>query len=332
MYGVHAQVRSENYFARKWLFDLNTPIGFSSQQISSKYTPDYSNYLNSKFSNLKLSPGQSVGIDLEFGCYFGKLKSYGFGTGVIYQLQSSQISLDNFHIEYKATDAQNSVFRQVVTASNIAEKLNTSTINIPLVFKLKQPLTKKIGYSVDGGLLLSISNATTYNSNAAFDYEAIYSYSLKANDAFVHVYDNNPTPVAGDWLITKAQYESHNPTGNVNAYFDSLAGRGYNVGLGVKPTNRTGSVSIPAGSLGFIFRPAVNIKIFERLYCYFGGYFSYQIISTDFSNNFSLTSNMGKDYNSLLNAVSKINQTSIGANIGLRVFLGHSSVYIETEE
>jgi hypothetical protein len=328
-----AQLRCENYFAQKWLLDFNIPVGILSQSPRSNYSPNFQNPLNSQFSNLKFSPGFTYGVDIEGGCYFGKLKLIGFGTGYIYQASISQISIDNYHIEYQAKDANNAIFRQVVSSvGSVKENLHNSTVSIPLVMKFKQLLNKKVGFSADAGFLVNMSNVTNYSTNSSFNYEAIYSYIVKSNDEIIHVYDNNPTPMSTDWLITKQQYESHNPGGSVQSYFDSLHARGYLVGLGLHPANNSGSIKSPASSLGFIFRPALNIRLVERMYLYVGGFLSYQIFNKSVSQNYRLIDNFGNNYSSLLNTVSRTDNLAIGGNIGIRIFMGHSNVYIECKD
>ena len=333
MITAKAQLRSENYFAHKWLIELNAPIGVTSQTPTVKYTPNFQNALNaSNFDNLKIAPGVSYGFDGEFGCYFGKLKLYGFGSGLIFQTQNAQMSLDNYHVEYKDVDASKTTFRQVVTATQpITENLKKTMVNIPIVFKIKQLFTKRIGITADAGLLINFTNYTNYTSSSSFNYEAIYSYLVKTNDAYTHIYDNNPTPSANDWLITQQQYENHN-TGSPAAelaYFDSLRARGYKVGLNINPTQNSGKVIKPGGALGFIFRPAVNYKVAERLFFYLGGYMSYQIFNTKVASDYKLVDNFGTKYNSMLNTISQINNFSLGVNVGFRVFLGQSNIYVE---
>jgi hypothetical protein len=331
--GAYAQLRTENYFAQKWMIDVNVPIGAVNQQATLNYSPEYPRYLNSSLPNLAMSSATSVGFDLEGGCFFGKYNLYGIGIGLIYQSQFYNMSADNFHVEYEATDAQSAVYRQLITSTGaIKESLRNSELNVPLVFRMKQILTKKVGFSLDAGFLVNFRNVVNYNSNAAFNYEAIYAYSTKGNDDFVHVYDDNATPLPTDWLITVQQYEAHNPKGNVDQYFDSLKARGYNVGLGVTPGNRSGSITEPTGSLGFICRPGMNFKIYERLYFYLGAYASYQIMSLDNKGKMQLADTYGDSYTSLFKAVTHENSLAYGANIGIRVFLGHSEIYIDPED
>ena len=335
-YSLSAQVRGENYFTKKWLIDINSPVGMVYQSPTINYKPNYPNPINSQFNNLTISPGLSSGIDLEVGCYFGKLKLLGIGTGIIYQSLYTQMSLDNFHIEYQANDVSGTVFRQVVSStSQVNETLHATSINIPVVFKVKQLLTKKTGFSADAGILLNYSNQINYSGTGSFDYEAIYAYNVKANDNYSHYYDANPTPDATDWLITKQQFENHNVKTNLTEqlYFDSLYQRGYNVGLGLKPSHNSGTIQTPGVSLGFIVRPALNIKLYDRFYLYFGGYLAYQAFTfSQSASGFRLVDNLGSKYNSMLNAVSATNNLSLGANIGVRVFLGHSIIYIEEEQ
>ena len=330
LWGSHlswGQARGENYFAQKWVFDINFPVGLAYQQATVNFTPNFMYPVNAKFDNLKLSPAFITGVDCEFGYYFGKKKLIGFGTGIQYIQTSSNASLDNYHVEYEATDAKNQIYRQVVSnAGQVQENLTNSSFNIPIVAKFKQIFNKYIGFSADAGILLNFDNSTSYISNSSFNYEAIYAYAEGSQTT--HVYDNNPTPNPTDWLITVENFQKHNPSGSVENYFDSLSGRGYKVGLGLHPNVSTGKISHPGSALGFIFRPAVNIRFYERLYLYLGGFISYQGFNNTISQKYRLVDNFGNTYSSMLGAVSAIHDFSIGGNIGVRVFLGKSNIYI----
>ena len=321
------QARSENYFAQKWLFDINFPVGVSTQKATAAFTPNFTYPVNTKFEGLRLSPAAVAGIDVEGGYYIGKKKLFGFGTGIQYLQSISHITLDNYHVEYQATDGKNQVFRQVVSSVGpITENLNNNAYNIPIVIKYKQVFSKRIGISADAGILINTSNSTTSFTNSGFNYEAIYAYANSGS--VIHVYDNNPTPNATDWLITVQQYQSHNQGGSVENYFDSLRLHGYKVGLDQSTSNPTSKIIRPGSSLGFIFRPAVNIRIYQRLYIYFGGFLSYQMFNNSVSQKYRLTDNLGATYSSLLNTVSSVTTTTLGGNIGARVFLGRSDIYL----
>ena len=327
-----AQLRTDDYFAQKWMIDVNLPVGGVVQSSTIKYSPLYPSYLNASLPNLTLSNGASLGIDLEWGCFFGDYNLHGIGGGIIYQSQFYNMTADKFHVEYRAVDGQGSVYRQSISSTGaITEKMRNSQTNIPIVFRTKQILSKKIGFSFDAGLLFNFQNTVNYSSDAAFNYEAIYAYDAKSNESYTHIYDNNPTPSATDWLITVQQYEAHNPNSNVNQYFDSLKARGYNVGLGVKPGNLSGSIKEPWASLGFICRPGMNFKMYERLYFYLGAYASYQVFNLNNRGSISLADTYGSTYTSMFRSVTGLSQLAYGANIGFRVFLGHSEIYIDPD-
>jgi hypothetical protein len=137
------------------------------------------------------------------------------------------------------------------------------------------------------------------------------------------VYDASPTPGANDLLLTKANFRGGN-YGTVNNFFDSLKARGYNVGLGVKPTNNTGSLSLPKATIGMILRPALNIKLHGVLFLYVGGYVTYQILNPMAVKQYRVIDNLGTKYSSMLNMTSALNSFGYGANIGIRIFMGHT--------
>jgi len=305
-----------------WCIDLNLSAGLLSQQYNtSDLSSHYNNAINSNISQLKFDNGASYGIDAQVGYFFGHKKNWGIGTGVMYMFQQGNATMDNFHIEYQSTDYQGNIFRQSVTSDGaVKEALSISNFNIPLLLKYKKRLSQKIGITADAGLLFNLVENNYYNTNTAFDYEAIYKFGTNENGG-VTVYDNSPVPGTTDWLITKAQYLGSHTNGNIQDYFNTLRNEGYNVGLGVKPANNTGNISFMSGSVGFLIRPAVSFYLSDKVALNLGAFYLYQNFSHTASNSYLLTDKVGS-YNSALNGVSSSANNAYGVNFGVRYFFG----------
>jgi len=304
-----------------WCIDLNAMVGLLTQQLTFVNPAGYYNgLLNPNISSLKFENGMSYGFDAQLGYFFGPRRHFGIGAGLNYMYQHGDLTMDNFHIEYQSTDNFGNIFRQEITGEGgVKETLGVSNFNIPLVLKYKTRLTKKVGFTADAGVLFNLVESNTYKANTAFDYEAIYKYET-INGVTTTVFDNSPVPGPTDLLITKSQYESQYPSANIQNYFNSLQSHGYNVGLGVKPYNNSGSVSF-SGSVGLLLRPAISISLSEIVALNLGVYYLYQDFNHTAASNYHLTDKVGQ-YSSLLNTVTGSVNNSYGLNVGLRFTLG----------
>lgn len=325
-FSAMAQVRGgDNFYAQKYVVDLNFPVGVVMSNPTSNL--NVNNYLNVAASNvdkLKIGAGPSYGVDAQFGYFIGKRRRFGIGTGIQYLMQSSDATLGAFRVEYQDNDKRGDVYRQVLTATHaIKEQLTTTSINIPVMLKFKQRFTTKLGFTMDAGILYNVQMSNKWKTDAEFNYEAIYKFKKNAIGADVPIYDNAPVPDASDWLMTIAMYERTYSKNNVQYYFDDLRLRGgYNVGLGIKPNNNSGTINYTTGSIGFMVRPAINVKLAKRIHLNLGAYFSYQSFNNKAVDNYKIVDKMGTVYSSMLNTVSSTTNTNMGLNVGLRYFLG----------
>ena len=319
-----AQVRGgDNFYAQKWVVDLNLPVGVAMQSptIDSKSMPDFTNLMNAQIGTLKMNAGASYGVDVQGGYFIGSGGHWGIGTGIQYLSQSGDVTLDKYHVEYQDWDSKGHTYRQLVTSTApIKESLTMTTMNVPVFLKYKKRFTTRIGFTMDAGILYNVQRTNNWSTNAAFDYEAIYAFVPGTQGQHTY-YDNSATPSIYDWLITKDQYSKH--TSNTVAHdFDSLHKEGYNVGLNIKPTNNTGTVTYKTGSIGFMVRPAISIRLLDRLHMNIGAFYSYQSFDNKTVTNYDVIQNMGTKYTSLLSTVkTTVTQTS-GINIGFRYFIG----------
>ncbi len=248
----------------RWVLDVNLLGGALSQNLTTKNTlADYNNNiagLSNTGGNLKFTNGASYGFDAQLGYFFGHSCHFGVGAGFMYLQQQGDVTMsNNFHVEYQATDNQGNTFRQLITSDQpVKEHLQISNMNIPLLLKYKTRFSRRLGFTADAGALINLQTRNAYSSNAAFDYEAIYQYAGEGKNGLPAVYDNGTTPNKNDVFYTKAAYVPSAVYPTVNDYFNQLRSAGYNVGLGVKPNNNSGSVSYMQGSVGLLVQPSIN--------------------------------------------------------------------------
>lgn len=302
----------------RWCIDVNGRGGLFSQNYTALFTLDnYDQNVNSNSGTLKFKNGYSAGAELQVGFFFGRKRHWGVGTGVNYFYMAGDLSLSGYHVEYRATDFRDNVYRQVITANGVTERQETTNINIPLLLKYKNRWSKHWGFTADGGVVIGLQTNSAWKTDASFDYEAIYKFT----DLTHTVYDNSPTPNVEDYFITKANWLKHNTGGDVQAYFNDLNSKGYNVGLNVKPNNNSGKVNYRSASIGVLLKPSVNLFLSDNVALDFGVYYMFQPFKSGASGNYVLTAKTG-EYNSVLNSVSAVKTQSYGINIGARFFLG----------
>lgn len=323
-FSAMAQVRGgDNYYAQKYVVDLNFPVGVAMSSPTSNFAPNYLNVATSNIDKIKMGAGLSYGADAQFGYFVGKKRRFGIGAGIQYLMQSSDATIGAYKVEYQDMDSRGYTYRQVLTATHaIKEQLKTTVINIPVMLKYKQRFTTKLGFTMDAGILYNVQMANAWKTDAEFNYEAIFQFQKDALGADVPVYDKAVTPNQADWLITVDMYERTHTKNTTHFYFDELRSRGYNVALGVKPNNNSGTVNYTTGSIGFMVRPAINVRVAKRIHLNLGAYFSYQSFNNKTVDNYKIIDKMGTTYSSMLNTVSTVVNTNAGLNVGLRYFIG----------
>ena len=323
--GKQKKIVKPDSMLSSWCLDVNLVAGALSEGVTTKNMGAH--YLNPVSANtsigkLKFNNGSSYGIDAEVGYFFGNKKHFGVGAGLMYMYQQANATLDRFHIEYQSTDVFSNVFRQEITANQkIKETYTINNFNIPLLFKYKTRIAKNIGFTADAGLLVNVVAQNHYSTNASFDYEAVYQYTTGGDGNIHTAYDNAPTPAQNDLLLTKGRYINDHTIGNINDYFNSLRGQGYNVGLGVKPNHRTGNIAMN-GSVGLLLRPAISVYLSDMIALNFGAYYIYQDFTHSAQSNYVITNKVG-EYSSVLNSVKSVSNNSYGVSAGVRIFFPH---------
>ena len=300
----------------RFVIDINARGGLLTHDMTAANTlGNYLNAVNSNTGSLRFNNAWSAGGELQLGYFFGNKRHWGLGLGVSYYMQAADISLENFHVEYQSTDFKGNIFRQLVTANSLTEKVDMTSINIPLVLKYKNRFSRRWGFTADAGAMYNVQMENSWKTDASFTYEAIYKFT----DGVHTVYDNATTPDPGDYFMTVAKYLEHNPGGNAQKYLDDLHAQGYNVGMNVKPTTNSGKVNYTSGSIGLLLKPSFNLFLSDAVALDLGAYFTYQPYKNDAQQGYKLTNNTG-EYTSVLKSVSKANAQSYGANIGVRIF------------
>ncbi len=273
--------------------------------------------VNSRSAGLKFNMGPSLGMEGQGAYFFGKKRNWGIGMGFSYFVHTGSVTLDNFHAEYATYDNYNNIYRQMVTSNGqVKENIRMYTVNVPIVAKYQTRFSKRIGFTADAGLLLNLYAQNSYKTNASFDYEAVYRY-VGNDGAVTTAYDPSPTPDPASLVITKERYMATNSAGEVNTYFNSMRAQGYNVALGAKANDNTGTVNYKAGTLGFIVRPALSIYIKSNLMLNVGLYYTYQAMSNVPSSDYMITNRIG-EYSSVLNTVKRANTHAYGVSVGVR--------------
>ncbi|MCD6012610.1 MAG: porin [Flavipsychrobacter sp.] len=317
--GDYAPARNEEAPAHDslntgWYIDINATGGGLWQSLRTiNQAAYYTNALNANISRPEFRNGVSRGLEVQGAYFFGKKRNFGVGSGLMYMYQEGDYYMDNFHVEYRSTDNFTNTFRQVLTSNGrVKESVRIHNLNIPVVFKYQVCFSKKVGFTADAGFLINLLQRNNYSTNTTFDYEAIYKYSGSQGE-IVPVYDDSPTPDADDLLLTKSYASAHGL--NSQAYINDLRNRGYNVGLGVRPTNNSGHVNYD-GSIGLLLRPAISLYLSEHVALNLGMYYTYQLF-THGTGNYRMTDKVGT-YNSMLNSISRAHNHSLGVNIGVR--------------
>ncbi len=260
----------------------------------------------------------SKGGGLQFSIFFGKSRHFGLGIGALYCAHAGNMELDNFHVEYEATDTKGQVFRQLLTANTLQESFTIHNINIPVVARYQTVIFEELTFSVDAGMLVNLGGSLNYNTNAAFDYEAIYKFSSGSNP--VAIYDNSTIPDASDWFITKSNSQQGYPSSS-QAFFDTMRARGYNVALNVQPNNKSGKVNLAPGSVGFLVRPSVAYNLSAHVAVSVGAYYMIQTFKNTPSNAYPIMDINGS-YNSPLKQLTSVSGATYGINIGFRYSFG----------
>ncbi len=307
----------------RWFIDVNALGGIMTQDpTTGTSTSGYLNGLNLNTGNLSFDKGSSFGFDAQIGYFFGPKCHWGVGLGFMYLSQQGDFSLDNYHVEYQATDADNDVYRQLITGNNVKESVKITNLNLPILLKYKYRFSKSLGFTADAGPVINLQMKNTTTMNGNFDYEAVYKYTgSDGTNGGATVYDTDPGFSPTSDLITRNALATHQPGVDINTLFQQQRDAGYNVGLSQKPTNSKSDVSYTTGSIGFLVRPALSWYLSDKFAFNFGVYYMYQSFKNDNVSNYALM-NTNMEYSSSLNNVSSNIVQSFGGSVGVRFLFG----------
>jgi hypothetical protein len=212
---------------------------------------DASGTVGSSTSKVAFKPGAGITADLNINLMFGEKRSVGIATGILYNANFALLTLPDYKVEYQARDREGASFRRILTARDIKEKISYTNLSIPVLFKYRTPVSssKKIGFFLDLGPVISIVSSAKSKAESTNDFEAVYTTSGGTLG-----YSN--TESSTDWLVTKAMVTKHFNTGgqysSVNDYFDKQYNKGYYVGLDKTSSGSAGKVKYNIGGGGML--------------------------------------------------------------------------------
>lgn len=344
-FGAYGQIRGEAYMPA-FSIDVDVNAGILNQQAKSIAVPrNYSDLVNPAIGKLTFNSEKATSMDIQLDYFVGRQRKIGFGMGCIYYSQASKIGLDYFHVEFRSRDFLGNVFRQVITSSDpIAESINMHSLKIPLLLKYKKDFTVRnmlvfnkldLFFNADAGIVFNVQLQNTWNTNANFNYEAIYHFTGSGDNPGT-TYDNNPIPDSKDLIISQSQFLKSNPKGDVNTYFSTKNAAGFSVGLNEKVKKSSGKFKLPQRTIGYTVNAAMNFKLSKKIFLKVGGYYlAEKFNNAHLNNSGQLTSkiirnssgqDVGVDYQSLMNFIGILKSENYGVTIGLKFFISSHSL------
>ncbi len=271
---------------------------------------------------LKFSDGGSKGFDFQTSWFFGQKRKFGMGVEFWYCQQKTDMSLEGFHVEYKATDKYGWDYRQLLTSNILKEAQDINQINIPIVAKYRLILNRKLTVNVDAGIVINVKETIQYKSHAAFDFETIYKFQASGPP----VYDDAVIPDNNDMFTTKSYLQSLGYSSSaIQSYFESLpasANASLNVIPNTNQNSESGIVSYSAGSIGFLLRPSVAYNLSPEWSVVLAGYAMSMSINNKPKDNYRIMDIHG-NYSTPLNAAKSLDIKSYGINLGFRFSFAH---------
>ena len=327
--------KTPNQLLPRFIAEVNYREG-----MGEKITGD-EQYFKNAYKGIEIAPGmnqlgnitydikKSSAFDVHFGYFFDKGKHFGVTVGVMHSEQYGKVSLDQFKAQYVDTDAHNTIYRQIVTAKNagtqtdaIAENISIVTVNVPVLFRYKNQFkNQNLGVFLDGGPMFSVSSQNHYNTNAQFDYEAIYQYSSTGTATIDR--SQLSSLAINDVLYTRSFITTlyNDNEADVNSKFNALQGRGYNVGLDKSVTQSYGAQQYKNFSVGAMVQGGVSYQLTYRLTANLGAWYTYQQLMNNNNADYRLTEKVGS-YTSLLQGTKTAINTNWGLMLGVRFFIG----------
>jgi outer membrane protein OmpA-like peptidoglycan-associated protein len=146
--GTKADYNTDNLLSR-WAIDVNLLGGLNMQNFTTENSiGNYLNAVNTNTGDLKFKDGAAYCADAQIGFFFGKKRHSGIGTGFMYMMQQGNAVLDNYHVEYQATDIRGNTFRQVITGNDDLNKATVHVSSYPVLDEAALELKENKGDSV----------------------------------------------------------------------------------------------------------------------------------------------------------------------------------------
>ncbi len=255
----------------------------------------------------------------QFSYFFGLKMHFGIGIGVMYAKTAGNMTRDTFRVEYRETDQQNNMYRQLLTMKTpLSASLNFTSISIPIVAKYQVRLSNRLTFTADAGIVVNLAESAKYTTTgSSYDFEAIYKF-VPGGGA---VYDNAVTPAAGDWYVTRDGYSATHTSATIASVFDTLRQKGYNVALNVQPNNTSGKVNFKPGSIGLLLRPTLALNFPYNISVTIGGYLMTQTVHNSSKSNDHVIDINGKS-TSPLSTTTSVTSTIYGLDLGIRYSFG----------
>ncbi len=123
----------------------------------------------------------SYSLSLDAGYFFSKY--FGISSGIGLSPYISQLSLDPYSNSLDTIDSENESYERRISGNNINETQKIYFLEIPLVLNFQCPLSKAIGFYLQGGLNLAIHVGNNYSSSGTFSYSGYYpAYNVVLED------------------------------------------------------------------------------------------------------------------------------------------------------
>ena len=283
-------------------------------ELSPSFTYDELIQRNSEIGEISNPLSSSLDLGFAVEIDYNLNETVSFSTGFQLIPFTSKLSLDTFHVQYKAVDESGTEYRSIITGSNIEEKYNLSYLGIPLLLKLKTKFSEQIHGFIHFGPIVSIPIKGNSKVDAAFDYEAIYHFV----DGEFGFFSGRPR--LADWLLTKEQIMLLNSDNEAEtrAYFERHRDAGYNVGLNQSVGNSADYK--PGATMLLLARLGVSINLSNNLDFLVHGSAMFGSTPGENNQNYQLTNSVGS-YHSLTQSAEDLGFRSYGLSVGLQLRL-----------
>lgn len=334
------RLKSNDQVLPRWAIDLNYRLGWLSQEITladqkAAYSPR--NLTTSNYSEPVFRNGTSGSYELHLGYFFNKRRTLGLSIGGAYTRYNGDQTIDNFKMDYQATDSKARVYRQIIRSNGpIREDVKITNVNVPLLLQFKHQFGRpekpsNFGINAAVGPVVGLYNKTAGNASGSLSYEAIYRLNADKT-AVVSGFDdqlpggNNNT----SWLITEAGYQSGGePINSLDGIFNQ--NQGFNVGLnkGFAPSQQASDGKYTEIGYGGMAQLGFSYLLSYHVTFQLNGYAMYQRWTNTGNEGYRFTEKVvaeaGKSYASyqpVTGAIQQSDYLTYGVSAGFRIFFG----------